>query len=364
MKKLLIATDNFLPRWDGVSRFLSEIVPQLESLFDITIMSPKFKGDLKGWENRKLKRFDMTRIKVGDIVLAWPNHDEMKKLVADADIVWVQTLGPIGGFAVLQARKLNKPVVTFVHSVEWELFSKGVKWFKPFVYIFAKFYARWLYGKCQLMMVPSLETEELYTYNGIMTPKKVVHLGMEAKRKVGINPEHYVIGYTGRIAREKDIMTLYRAFMKLRKERQDVMLILVGDGIEPYMKMLSADEHVILPGSVNNIQEYLQAMDIFVLPSLTETSSLSTMEAMACGVPVVTTKVGFVKRYVHNKENGLFFPKGNDVVLKIKLIQLLEHESLRKRLGENARKTITERYMWSSTVERIKAILLSLDSPS
>ena len=85
---------------------------------------------------------------------------------------------------------------------------------------------------------------------------------------------------------------------------------------------------------------------------------------MACGVPVVTTKVGFVKRYVHNKENGLFFPKGNDVVLKIKLIQLLEHESLRKRLGENARKTITERYMWSSTVERIKAILLSLDSPS
>ena len=102
MKKLLIATDNFLPRWDGVSRFLSEIVPQLESLFDITIMSPKFKGDLKGWENRKLKRFDMTRIKVGDIVLAWPNHDEMKKLVADADIVWVQTLGPIGGFAVLQ----------------------------------------------------------------------------------------------------------------------------------------------------------------------------------------------------------------------------------------------------------------------
>jgi glycosyltransferase involved in cell wall biosynthesis len=156
-------------------------------------------------------------------------------------------------------------------------------------------------------------------------------------------------------------MTLYRAFASLRMERKDAVLLLVGDGIESYKRMLSSDENVILPGAVSNIQDYLQAMDVFVLPSLTETSSLATMEAMACGIPVVTTKVGFVKRYVKDRENGLFFPNYNDTVLRLKLDWLLNRPETMKRLGENARQTIMEKYQWSSTVERVRTILDSIE---
>jgi glycosyltransferase involved in cell wall biosynthesis len=373
MKKLLIATDNFLPRWDGVSRFLSEIIPRLESDFEISVAAPRFRGELKGFERVNIRRFRVMRFQVGDINLAWPDGKEIESMVGGADIVWVQTLGPIGALSLLKAKKLKKPVIAFIHSIEWELYSKGVKSFKALAYVFAKIYARWLYRKCNILMVPSLEVEELFNYSGIMTEKKVVHLGIdvgkffpvgdkaEAKKKVGINPEHKVIGYTGRIAREKDIMTLYRAFASLRMERKDAVLLLVGDGIESYKRMLSSDENVILPGAVSNIQDYLQAMDVFVLPSLTETSSLATMEAMACGIPVVTTKVGFVKRYVKDRENGLFFPNYNDTVLRLKLDWLLNRPETMKRLGENARQTIMEKYQWSSTVERVRTILDSIE---
>ena len=374
MKKLLIASDNFLPRWDGISRFLADIIPELQNDFEITVLAPRFKGEFRGFDKTNIVRFKTLNFQVGDITPAWPNKKQVVSAVSEADIIWSQTLGPVGAITILEAKKQNKPVFSFIHSIEWELFSKSVKSFRDIVYMFSKVYARWLYNKCTVLMVPSLEVEELFSYNGIRTEKKVVHMGIniekfkpaedkvEAKKKVGINPENKIIGYTGRIAREKDIMTLYRAFKKLKNERKDIQLLVVGDGLKHYKKVLSEDKDVILTGPVNNVHDYLQAMDIYVLTSLTETSSLSTMEAMACGIPVITTKVGFVKRYVHEKENGMFFPKKNDTVLSIKINMLLNDKELMESLSKNARKTIVERYQWKSTVERVKSILSSPDA--
>jgi len=374
MKKLLIATDSFLPRWDGISRFLSEIMPVLENEFEITVVCPKYKGDLKGFEKIHIVRFRTLGLSIADINLAWPNLKRLRDLVAEADLVWTQTLGPIGALTVLNAKKLNRPCLAYIHSIEWELFSKSVRSMRDLVFILTTFYVRWLYNRCSMLMVPSLEVEELLQYNGIRTQKKVVHLGIDidkfrpadiksdAKKKVGINPDHKVIGYTGRIAREKDVLTLYKAFLKVKQERKDVVLLIVGDGLSSYKKIMSENDSVIMPGSVNNIQDYLQAMDIFVLPSLTETTSLSTMEAMSCGIPVISTKVGFVKRYVKEKENGMFFPQHNDLLLSLKIKWLLERPDMMYHLSENARKTITDRYQWKSTVERIKTILTSVET--
>ena len=71
----------------------------------------------------------------------------------------------------------------------------------------------------------------------------------------------------------------------------------------------STEEKVVLTGPKNNLVPYYQAMDVYVLPSLSETSSLTTMEAMASGVPVITTPVGLIKEYVEDGRNGFFFPK-------------------------------------------------------
>jgi len=91
------------------------------------------------------------------------------------------------------------------------------------------------------------------------------------------------------------------------------------------------------------------------LPSLTETTSLSTLEAMACGLPVIVSNVGCLREYIKEKYNGLLFPKNNSYVLYEKLKFLIENPSLREEIGKNARKT-TENFSWEKTILRIKKV--------
>ena len=112
--------------------------------------------------------------------------------------------------------------------------------------------------------------------------------------------------------------------------------------------------------SKDNVIPYLQAMDIYVLPSLTETTSLSTLEAMSCGCAVISTKVGLVKRYIKDKVNGSFFPKGNASALKVKLSWLVENPDIRTELGRNARETVKAKFNWERTEIGIRKALEDL----
>jgi glycosyltransferase involved in cell wall biosynthesis len=364
-KRLLIATDSFVPRWDGVTRFLVEVIPRLAKKYDITVLAPDFKGIAKELP-AKVIRFPLLGFAFGDINFSKPGFKQIKEEVAKADIVWVQTIGPIGVPAIHYARKLGKRVIAYIHSVEWELASNAVKRFKSVVCFVTKLYARHFYNKCDLLMVPAHEIGRLFSLNKINTLKKVIHLGVninmfappvdktQAKREAGLDPENIIIGYCGRIGREKDLKTLYRAFASLQKEHNDLMLLLVGDGVKELVEFFKSKPGVRVTGSVNNVIPYYQAMDIFVLPSLTETTSLSTMEAMACGLPVVTTRVGYIKEYVKNGYNGLFFPERNNYVLKRNIEQLLLKPVNRRMLGNNARKTIVHTYSWDRTIKEIE----------
>ena len=126
MKKLLIATDNFLPRWDGISRFLSEIIPHIKDQYDITILAPRYKGNLNPIPKVKIVRFPTYKFSVGDYSPAKFHFKEIKEHVEKADLVFTQTIGPIGALAVFYAHKLKKPVIAYIHSIEWELVAKSI----------------------------------------------------------------------------------------------------------------------------------------------------------------------------------------------------------------------------------------------
>jgi len=97
-------------------------------------------------------------------------------------------------------------------------------------------------------------------------------------------------------------------------------------------------------GSVPNVDEYLKASDVFVLPTENEVFSNSAIEAMACGLPVVCTPVGGFKDVVKHGVNGMIVEVGDHRGLSNALECLLGNAALRKSLGDAALATVQERY--------------------
>ncbi|MBR9690697.1 glycosyltransferase family 4 protein, partial [Candidatus Woesearchaeota archaeon] len=266
------------------------------------------------------------------------------------------------------AHKLKKKIVTYNHSIEWELVPNalGPYFAKKFIYFLSMRIARKLYNKCDLLLVPTNEVAEKLSEHKIKPKKSIVPLGVDtdtfsptsrknkAKVAVGIDPKHFVVGYAGRIAREKDLKTLMRAFMRVKKTNKDVRLLIVGDGIESLKDTLASRESVIVTGSKDNVIPFFHAMDVYAITSLTETTSLTTLEAMACGLPVIATKVGMIKEYIKHRSNGYLIKRGDAYSLYRFIADILKDPLLGPKLGKKARQTVVESFSWEKTARMIK----------
>lgn len=363
-QKLLIASDCFLPRWDGIARFLSEVVPRLSSTYDITLLVPNFAGEKVNWRGIRIVYFPVTGIKFGDFPMPSFQWRKVTKEVADADIIFTQTIGPIGVLAIRAAAKQHKPAVCFIHSIEWELVPSSIQRFRNAITEVTRSFCRRFYNKASLLLVPSQDTAQKLGENYVAARKHVVHLGVNAsqftpakdkaaaKKAVHLPQDGIIIGFSGRVAREKDLPTLYRAFRMIKMRYANTNLLVIGKGL-PLSEVFPSRQDIIHVPQANDIHRYLQAMDVYVMPSLTETSSLSTLEAMACGIPVIATPVGHLKHYIVDGKNGFLFNKGNPTMLAKKLAMLIEDAKLRKAIGEEARRTVTAKYSWDKTAKEI-----------
>lgn len=366
--KLLIATDNFLPRWDGIARFLSEIIPRLE--MDVTVVSPDY--GLTAMDLKIQRVLVPTRRNAfGDYTPAQYRPGLIEPAVKKADVVFSQTIGPVGMLAHRYARKHKKPLVAFIHSIEWELVPKALdtSLLKRLAYPLMKLYTRYLYNKCSLLIVPSENIADMLTWQRISTPKKVVHLGVdhkkftrgnkkEARKALGIPEDAFVVGFHGRLGYEKNLLTLSRAFMNLKAKNK--RLLVVGEGVEKLRLRLQKVKGILLPGKQTNVVLYLQAMDVYVMPSFTETTSLAVLEAMACELPIVASPVGFIQQYIADGTNGYFFETKNWYNLSRKLQVLHDDVLLREKLGKAARKTILSQFNWEETAKGIREALLTV----
>ncbi|MBD3313736.1 glycosyltransferase [Candidatus Woesearchaeota archaeon] len=368
-KRLLIASDTFLPRWDGVTRFLLQIVPKLSTKYDITLAVPDFKGRGMRMNNVDIVKIPCYNYTVDDMHLPKFKPGTIKKLVRDSDIVFIQALGPIGLLAARYADKLKKPLYAYSHVIEWDLYPKVAGRFRKALRAITLAISRHFYNKCDFIFVPSEQIEKLLIYNRITPQKKVIPLGVDtkefkplkskgsAKKRIRLRPTDIVIGFVGRIGWEKDLPTLDKAFSALQRKYRGVLrLLVVGSGL-PLKRLFRSLENVIHIKATSKVAKYMQAMDIFVMPSLSETSSLATMEAMSCGLPVVATSVGCIPYYIDNGRNGFLFPPQDPAVLANKISILIDRPSLRNSMGNAARKTISKKYSWDRTIKELSDML-------
>ena len=112
--------------------------------------------------------------------------------------------------------------------------------------------------------------------------------------------------------------------------------MIVGEGLRS-IRRKAKRAGAIVTGKVDNPQKYYQKMDIFVLPSLTETTSLSTMEAMSCGLPIIATPVGKVPEFISRSKGGILVPKSDPDAIANAINHMIKNPSLRARYGKNSR---------------------------
>jgi len=166
-----------------------------------------------------------------------------------------------------------------------------------------------------------------------------------------------IIGTVGRLAEVKDQALILKAIDILLRDfpRDSLRCVIVGEGpmrseLESTIEKLGLNDVVWLAGESDNVAGFLNAMDIFVLPSLGEGISNTVLEAMAAGLPVVASDVGGNPELVEHDKTGLCFPVGDEIQFAGCLSTLISNPERRRNMGHVARQRTERDFDWNRTV--------------
>jgi glycosyltransferase involved in cell wall biosynthesis len=201
------------------------------------------------------------------------------------------------------------------------------------------------YGK-KIKCIPNgINIEDFHPTDSKENTKKII--GLEGKT---------VILFLGSLFPIKGPDILLRAIPAIIKKENNIRFVFAGGGdSQHYINMardLGISNYVRFPGYLNQNEKiaYLQASDIFVLPSRMECFPLVCLEAMASGLPVIASNVGGIPDAIKDNENGLLIPPDDYQTLSSSILMLLNGDQLRKNLGEKGSSTAS-RYSWAAIAE-------------
>lgn len=170
------------------------------------------------------------------------------------------------------------------------------------------------------------------------------------------------IGSVGRLSIEKGVDVLIRAFALAARELPHAELVIVGDGperaaLESLTAELALADRVRFLGQRSDVWDQLAGLDVFVLPSRSEGMPMALLEAMATGLPVVSTSVGGIPEALADGRSGLLVPPENPTVMASAIVRLLSDRPLAQRLAREARSTFEQRYELSRMVDAYESCM-------
>lgn len=181
----------------------------------------------------------------------------------------------------------------------------------------------------------------------------IIHCGVDPTlfQIVSHNQPGHRLLYTGRLAAAKGLPILLQSLARLKSTHPDLVLTIVGDGADrAALEEMTID--LELTGNVKfvgyksqaEVREAMQQTDVFVLPSFAEGVPVSLMEAMAAGVPVVTTQIAGVSELVENGVSGYLVPPGDVASLADRIQTLLDNPELRSQFGVAGRAKVEKEF--------------------
>lgn len=332
------------------------------------------------------------QIRVSEIPLIGPllffrrSGESLKELEMNFPVdVAHANLPLIPSFAI--PKGFGKTLISTVHST-WEGEAKALekepfgrlnvneKVVRCFKYVLKFFEHRLLKRSDMIIAVSEFTKREiLKNYGDVPSGKiKVIHNGVDVekfspaankstfKRKFGFRDDDILILYVGRLYSRKGLPTLIEAIPKVAGKFNDVKFIISGKGLKDeeeklkhYAKKLGVGDKLIFLGYFpdEDLPDLYRAADMFVFPSIYENLPFALLEAMASGLPVITTTVGGIPEVIHDGENGFMIEPYNSTALAGIILYLIESPEKAREIGFSGRETVKEKFNWENITQQV-----------
>jgi len=405
MKVCLLAPE-LLPVWGGVGTYIVELIRHLPNNIEVHVVTPMREGF--GEEKASTSDYDFSKYFGGNVHVHFVSKASdtfvynakfqyaclryVPKLLKEEKIELIHSHTAHMPDILLQFKRLHVPVIATIHTTIqgqrqgtessgmgfWGLeFSEKLTYLTyPFLRLAETIYFS---RKRHYITVSKWMKEQVRKQHPKIDQSliSVVHNSVDTERfspterKNPFQPQKDVVLFTGRLIAAKGIRYLVEAMPKVLREYPETLFVFIGAGNPlPYQKRLNEtgipERSFSFLGylkEANDLVEYYRASSVYVAPTLYENLPIRVLEAMACGVPVVASNVCAIPEAIDNGVNGILVEPGCIDELADAICCLLGDSNLRRKIGDNARRTVLEKFDWKVNATRtVEAYQRTLDN--
>lgn len=350
--RIALITADFHPNVGGVAAHVVELGAALAAaghqVHVVTLPLGDERAPEAQWRGMTVHR---PRIPKGKPLYSWLLRRWLKRFLREnpIDLIHVHGLRPLEA-----SRDLGVPVLFTNHTSGYlQRIEKGpgerAKMAKRFAHLKA-------------VLAPSEELCEATRRVGYPGPVEFIANGVDVERftpgaspkraEWGINDDEVVVLLARRLVEKNGVVVFAEAVAALKG--LPVRLLFAGDGaerckVEAILRDNGMFERARFLGNVPNpeMADHYRAADLSVLPSFMEATSITGLESMACGLPLVGTTVGGIPALIDDGATGLLVPPGDPPALGAAMKALVEDAERRRAMGEAARARAVERFSWA-----------------
>lgn len=364
--KILIASDLHWPVLNGVATFSRNLAQGLAARgHEVVVLAPSQDGkkSVETDGDYTIYRLRSTTFPFYQNIRISPTPQlEVRKIMQEfqPDIIHVQMLMWIGQAAMYFGRRSNIPVVSTSHAMAENLLDnlkKAAPLSRPINYMLSD-YGRRFHSKADVITSPTKSGIESFGKHAekLASPIKIISNGVDLTYYspskpsqaiydfYGLPRDKPIVTYIGRVDAEKHLSVLVDAFRTVR-ESVDAHLLIVGAGIDLDNLVDLADEygiadHVTFTGRVSDEDKIAleHVGSLYAISSPAELQSIATLEAMACGQPVVAVNAGALGELCHHGKNGYLFDLDDSDGMADGIVKILKDKKLRAKFSKESLK--------------------------
>lgn len=364
--RIALFSETYLPYINGVVthvKILKEGLEQLGHQVLVVCADPKIRKYVL--KDGVLRCPGVTLKKIYDYGVATPISPIRFRYIKDfnPDVIHIHTEFGVGYSGAAAAKRLGVPLVYTLHTMYDDYLyyiapQKLIKIAKKSTHAYAKVLAT----KATCLTGPSKKVEEYFRECGVEKPVYVVPNPVETdlftpdcidsvkrkriRKQFGVRESDFLLCFCGRLGKEKSVDKLLDFWAQEMKQKENCKLLIIGEGpakeeLESQAKVLGIDSQVLFAGKVDHthLPPYYASCDLYVTASLSDTNSISMLEAMAAGLPVLHIKDELNRGQVISGVNGFIYENAREMKCAIDNYQMMPEEE-RRALKEASRNSV------------------------